>query len=262
LELGATPNEADTVIYEKDADKVTAPASITKLLTVITAIEISRNPLLPRENLTLEIKVGDYVIGLGANAYNGDQLSFTDCIAIFLLQSLNVWGNVIARVFGRVLLGSDEGGKDEAVQRFISEMNRTAQKLGMTRSEFMNPHGRGAKGQKSTARDLSLLAKACLNYEQIVDIWGRDTYTINVAGPKPRTVEVKSSFRSSTEESGIQFSPRYYLGGKTGTLPSVVPPLCHLVAVSKGPNGKQRISAILGSPTAADRYQDYLKLAE
>jgi D-alanyl-D-alanine carboxypeptidase len=259
LDLASIPYEASAVIYEKNADSVLAPASITKLLTVITAIEVFRSSSLP-ENFTLEVCEDDDVNGSGRNVYSGDRLSFADSIANLLLPSSNVLANTIARTFGEILLIQKNPPRPppSAAQRFIFEMNRIAKRLGMINSQFMNPHGLATRGHKSTARDLLLLTKACLGYEQIANAWGLESCTINIDGPKPRALKVNPAFQSSIKKEIPNFFLPYYLGGKTGSL---YPSFFNLAAVSWRPAGRQRVSVILGSPTVSDRYFDYLKLA-
>ncbi|MBP2542219.1 D-alanyl-D-alanine carboxypeptidase [Agrobacterium tumefaciens] len=258
LELAHNSAGSDVIIYEKDADKAMAPASIVKLMTAIVAIETASDFQLPK-SFKLEMIPEDDVDGSGRNLHAGDCLSLGDSIANLLVPSSNVAANLIARTFGEMLLGSKTGTSSDAVQRFVAEMNTIARNLGMTKSQFLNPHGLAVRGQRSTARDLSLLVKKCLIYGPITRGWGARAFAIGITGSSPRRLVVKSAFHSSTQRAVPGFSLPQYLGGKTGTL---WPSHFNLAAVSSTKNGGICVSVSLGSPTVEERYHDYMKLVD
>lgn len=252
------PNGADVTICEKDADKPMAPASTVKLITALVAVRVANRLHLPR-SFRLEVAAEDQVVGSGRNIHPGDRISFNDSIANLLVPSSNVTANMIARIFGRLLLGSARARAHDAVTRFVIEMNTMARSLGMSHSVFLNPHGLAAVGQKSTARELAMLTKACLAHEQITRVWRTRAFAIGVTGPTPRRLVAKSAFHVSTGRAVGEFSLPHYLGGKTGTL---APSHYNLASVSGVDHEKTCISVILGAPTAQDRYFDYLRLAQ
>lgn len=249
---------APRVLYEKDADSVIPPASITKLLTAVTAIRIANRSGIP-VTYELEVVSGDDVNGSGRNVQEGDRFSFRDGMANLLLASSNVTANVIARTFGAdIARGSDNMGS-VAIEHFVSEMNTIARDLKMTKSRFHNPHGLAARGQRSTARDLSLLVEACLEYPLITELWGLDNYPMAIAGPNSRKVAVKSVFKTSTRRVVPDFDIPQFTGGKTGTL---WPSLFSLAAVSEIHGRNRLISVTCGSPSLESRYLDYLKMVD
>ncbi|GAA0683879.1 D-alanyl-D-alanine carboxypeptidase family protein [Vreelandella titanicae] len=258
LQLPHNSTGSDVIIYEKDADKAMAPASIVKLMTAIVAIEMASNFQLPK-SFKLEMVPEDDVEGSGRNLHAGDRLSLGDSIANLLVPSSNVAANLIARTFGQMMLGSKTCTSHDAVQRFVAEMNTTARNLGMTKSQFLNPHGLAVRGQRSTARDLSLLVKKCLIYGPITRVWGAKAFAIGITGPVPRRLVLKSAFHSSTRRAVPEFSLPQYLGGKTGTL---WPAIFNLASVSATKNGGICVSVSFGSPTVEERYHDYLKLVD
>lgn len=246
------------VLHEKDADRPVTPASITKLVTAVTALRIADGKGIPH-SAELTVTSDDNVEGSGRNVREGDRFTFRDAVANLLLASSNVSANVIARTFGTILL-KDEGESSVApIERFLGEMNAVAGDLRMATSRFLNPHGLAIKGQRSTARDLSLLVRECLGYPLITEFWGLEEHVISIDGPNARKLAVNSIFRTSTHKAVPDFAIPQFKGGKSGTLwPSVF----NLAAVSETVAGDLIISVAMGSPSLVDRYFDYLTMVD
>ncbi|MCL1960322.1 MAG: hypothetical protein FWG56_00745, partial [Desulfovibrionaceae bacterium] len=251
-------DSAATVIHEKDADRVMAPASITKLLTALVAVGIAEKTG-RADTMILEMTREDEAAGSGHNLLAGDRLSFSDSLANLLLPSSNMTANMMARTFGQLLLELEPNAWRTPMERFVAEMNATAQRLNMSSSHFLNPSGLAAPGQRSTARDLSLLVMQCLACQPITSIWGHEASCLNISGPNARRLTVESAFHSPTARAVPAFAAPRYRGGKTGSLS---PSVFNLAAVSSAEGGQLLISVTLGSPTIADRYFDYLKLLQ
>ena len=248
-----------TTLYEKNADKPTSPASLTKLLTAVTVLRISRAKGIP---ITTQLTVlhSDLVEGSGRNLREGDALSVRHALVNLLLASSNVSANAIARSFGAMLLcGEQDAASSDAVDRFVVEMNSVAADVGMSASRFLNAHGLAVVGQRSTARDLSRLVRECLQHPLICGLWGLEKYAIQIGGPDARRLVVQSIFWESSRRAIPDFALPQFKGGKSGTLwPSVF----NLAAVSETANGGLIISVTLGSPSLVDRYRDYHLIME
>lgn len=246
------------VLHEKDADKPIAPASIVKLLTAVTALRIAGDRGIP-PSVELVVLPGDMAAGSGRNLSEGDRFSFRDGLANLLLASSNVTANVIARTFGAILSEKEGARHADPSERFVREINLVAAGLGMTISRFLNPHGLPVRGQRSTARELALLVKECLEYPLITEFWGLEKHTISIGGPNARQLIVESIFRTSARQAIPDFSVPRFRGGKSGTLwPSVF----NLAAVSETSSGRLIISVAIGSPSLVDRHSDYLAMVE
>lgn len=244
------------VLYEKDADRPITPASIIKLLTAVTALRIAGDRGIP-PSVEMVVSDDDMAPGSGRNLHEGDRFSFRDGLANLLLASSNVTANVIARTFGAILSENDGASGADPSERFIREINLVASGLGMTVSRFLNPHGLPVKGQRSTARELSLLVRECLEYPLITEFWGLENHAISIGGPNARQLTVESIFRTSARKAVPDFSVPRFRGGKSGTLwPSVF----NLAAVSETSSGRLIISVTTGSPSLTDRHSDYLAM--
>ena len=130
-------------LYEKNADQIRVPASTQKLLTALIVAEsgfLDRTVTVqPVDTLAEPVKL---------NIKAGDTYQRIDLLRALLVKSPNDVARCLAR---------DNAGSIEA---FAEVMNRRAQQLGAAHSHFVNPNGLPVPGQYSTARDLSLVARA------------------------------------------------------------------------------------------------------
>jgi len=153
------------VLYEKNAHELRLIASITKLVTALVAVQT--NP-----DLTQEVTVkGEWLAGAeGSSIYlrAGDVLTMEELLYGMLLSS----GNDAAQVVACHCAGD--------METFAEWMNQCAANLGMRNSHFMNPSGLNADGHYSTAYDMALCAKACMENDVIAKIVGTKSITFGV----------------------------------------------------------------------------------
>jgi D-alanyl-D-alanine carboxypeptidase (penicillin-binding protein 5/6) len=230
-------------VYAKNPYGAFHPASLTKLLSVITALDVASR-FGQSLDTKLKMRGGDEAKGTGSNIGAGDRLSFQDAIANMLLPSSNVTANVVARTFGRALI-DPEDSKANPVARFVQEMNAAAARLGMKHSVFVNPHGLKAAAQVTTAADMAKLLVAASMCPAITNVWGRSTYDMTINGPNARTERITSSVKMIDDAA--------VLGGKTGTLRAVT---YNLAICSQTATGATLASVILCSASDNDRYMD------
>ena len=150
------------VLAARSPDAPRAPASITKLMTVLVALEHAR--------LDDMITVTPQAAGIGESTIGlrpGERLSVRDLAIAALVPSANDAATALAFHVGR---GS--------VARFVAMMNAKARSLGLTSTHFENPHGLDQPGHVSSARDLTTLLSAALR-NPFVRTWStRSTATI------------------------------------------------------------------------------------
>lgn len=108
--------------------------------------------------------------------------------------------------------GGNIASDENAEKVFVGEMNKKVKQLGGT-SKFLNSSGLTATGQLANAYDFSVITLHASTKNEIASVWGQDTYSLDIKGENPRTVEVNSTVTSPSLEN-------YYslIGGKTGTL--------------------------------------------
>lgn len=215
-----------TVLAARAADAQRAPASITKLMTVMVALEHTR--LDDMVTVTPEAaRVGESSIALRV----GERISVRDLAIAALVPSANDAATALAVHVGH---GS--------VPRFVALMNAKARSLGLRSTHFENPHGLDQRGHVSSARDTTTMLAAALR-NPFIRTWStRPTATI--AGGRVLT---------STDEL-------------LGTLPLVGAKTGHTNAagwsqVAAAERGGVRVTAaVLGSPSEAQRNRDLSSL--
>ena len=144
------------ILYEKKAYDRHYPASITKLLTALVALENSEldDEVYFSEDSVSFLEYGDASIGMTP----GEILSMNDALYGMLLASANEVSYAIAESVGK-LMG---GGYDT----FIQEMNTRSEELGCTGSHWMNANGLHNEQHYTTAHDMALIASAVYQFEE------------------------------------------------------------------------------------------------
>lgn len=128
------------VLYEKNAHAQLPPASTTKLMTALIAIE--NYPL----DQVITITQEDRSIGQTMKLVSGEQIKVEDLVAGILINSGNDAAAALALAYPQT-----------GYSGFINQMNLKAKQLGMHNSQFRNVSGLGSQNHYSSARDLALL---------------------------------------------------------------------------------------------------------
>ena len=132
-----------SILYEKNADQVRAPASTQKLLT---ALIVAETGFLDRPVTVQSVDTMCEPVKLGIKP--GEVYQRMDLLRALLVKS----PNDVARCLARDNAGS--------IDSFAEIMNRRALQLGALHSHFVNPNGLPVPGQYSSARDLAIIARA------------------------------------------------------------------------------------------------------
>ena len=144
-------NSEGAIIYGKDVDTVRPIASITKLMTAMVILD---SGLDLGEKITVTREDRDMVQLTGSRLEYGATLSRREMILLSIMSS----ENRAATALGRNVPGG--------MSKFIEQMNRKAQQLGMSSSHFADPAGLRAENV-STARDLTKMIMAAYEYPLI-----------------------------------------------------------------------------------------------
>src|SRR3954452_10057571 len=131
------------ILYEKNADAQRAVASTQKLLT---GLIVAERGYLDQPVTVAPVDTYAEPTKLGFKA--GETYQRIDLLRVLLVHSCNDVARCLAR---------DAGG---SIEGFAQMMNQKARSLGAVNSNFINPNGLPMPGQYSTARDLSLIARA------------------------------------------------------------------------------------------------------
>ena len=150
-----------TVIYDKDSGAKRPPASTTKMITCLLAIE----------NLSLETQV---VIDSEVVATTGNTLAFKEG-EIVSAKDLIYGMMVYSANDAAVALAKEVSG---SVPAFAELMNQRAKELGAKNTHFVNPNGLTEDGHVSTAYDLAMIAKGCMENDLFRDVCKTTSYKI------------------------------------------------------------------------------------
>lgn len=192
-----------TVLYEKNADQQHYPASITKILTTLLAIENSSMD----DIVTFSAKaVYENEGGTSHIARDLDeQMTMEQCLYAVMLESANECAYAVAEHVG----GGD-------AQTFIDMMNAKAAELGCTNSHFNNPNGLPDETHVTTCRDMALIAKAAIQNSTFRQITGTAKYTIPPTNKHETETPLNNHHRMISAYKGAGNLYEYCIGGKTG----------------------------------------------
>ena len=177
------------VLYSKDSTTRRYPASTTKIMTLMLALEnvsdLDATITIPREANTYPD--GSSLVGL----YTGEEMTWRTLLTTFFICSGNDAGIAIA-----VLVAGSESA-------FVDMMNARAQSLGCTDTHFSNPHGFHDPDHYTTARDLSTIALEAMKNETFREIASTTNYTIpaNNKRSEPTTKWTKNQFIARNDTS-------------------------------------------------------------
>jgi len=140
-------------LYEKDPNKALLPASTTKIVTALVAIDAYE--------LDQVLKVGKIVVeGQKMGLVTGEEIKFVDLLNGLLIYSANDAAEVLAQ--------NHTGGRD----LFIGLMNKKVKDLGLNNTHFGNPTGLDNGAQYSTTRDLIVVSKYAMKNPVFAEIVG------------------------------------------------------------------------------------------
>lgn len=216
------------VIYAKNVHERLHPASLTKVMTALVALENGQlSQTLTATGAVNITESGAVLCGLKS----GDTMTLDQALRILLVYSANDAAMLIAENIG----GS--------VERFVEMMNEKAHALGATNTNFMNPHGLTDSDHYTTAYDLYLIFKEAAKYDtfnEIIHMAGYQTVYYDKDGrekafEKPTTnLFLRGDYQPPANVTVI--------GGKTGTTSAAGN--C-LILLSRDENGSPYISVIL-----------------
>ncbi len=196
-------NDVSKVFYARAADERAFPASTTKIMTCILALESGK--LDDQVTVGEEISPFTNISSLMGLQY-GETVTLRDLVYGLMLPSGNDAGATIA-----VYLG---GGIDG----FVKMMNDKAAELGMTGTHYRNPHGTQDDDHYTTARDLATLMAYAMKNEAFREVDKTTSYTVPASNVRSEPLELKTTNRLLRAVSGdpVDTVYPYAVGGKTG----------------------------------------------
>lgn len=213
-----------TVLYNKNMNDKMYPASITKILTTLIAMEncsLSETVTFSHNNVyTLEY--GDANISMN----EGEQLSMIDCLYGVMLASANECANATGEHCARKtpefqkrieeLKASGESYDESvvAIHVFADMMNERAKKAGALNSHFNNPSGLFDENHYTTCYDMAMITRDAIKCDDFINLEANTTYTIG-----PTNMVAEPRYLKNRHKMLFSDNPVYYegiMGGKTG----------------------------------------------
>ena len=191
-----------TILYEKNMDEAHYPASITKIMTTLLALE--------NGNLSDMVTFSDDAInnteGSGIARDYGEQMTLEQCLYGVMLESANECAYAVAEHVGGT------------VENFVDMMNAKAKELGCTNTHFANPHGLQDENHYTTAHDMALIAQAAYQNETFRIIIGTKMYTIPPTNKHAEETVLRNhhDMLCTYHNANRKYLYPYCVGGKTG----------------------------------------------
>lgn len=219
------------ILYEKNIDEQFAPASVTKIMTMLLAMEAVDNG---------KMKLDDKIT-CSENAKNmGGSTMLLDTGEVRTLEEL-LKGIAIASGNDAAVAVAEYIGGTES--EFVNMMNKRAKELGMKNTVFKNCNGLPAEGHISSARDIALMSRELLKHETILKYTG--TYMETISEGRKSPIELVNHNKLVRFFDGCD-------GLKTGYTSEAK----YCISATAKRNGVRVLSVIMGAPTYKIRNRD------
>ena len=221
--------ETGALLYEKNSHTPLAPASVTKIMTMLLVMEALDSGAISRDDM---VTVSAAAAGMGGSQVylkQGEQMRVDEllkCVAV-------VSGNDCAVALAEHLSGSESA--------FVEQMNRRAAELGMADTRFLNCTGLPAPGHLTSAHDIALMSRELiLNHPSIRD------YT---------TVWMDTIRNGEFGLTNTNRLIRFY-SGATGLKTGSTDEALYCMSATAERDGMELIAVVMKSPTTAQRFSD------
>lgn len=236
--------ETGAILYAKNIDEQYYPASITKILTTLVALENGQmeDKVTFSEDSLSFLEPGDAFIGMK----KGDVITLEQALYAVLLASANEVSYAVSESVGK--------NKGYDYDWFINQMNVRCQELGGKNSHFVNANGLHDDDHYTCARDMALIARELFKYPKAFEIMQTLEYKIK----KSKTTEkhvFQQNHKMLYEDNDFYYE--YVIGGKTGFTDQA-----HNTLVTMIDNGEMKLICVLMKSEGVNVYTDTKALCE
>ena len=225
------------ILFEKDAHEKMAPASMTKIMTLLLVAEaISDN----RISLDQEVTASEYAVSMGGSQVYleaNSKYKISELIKAVGIGSANDAAVVLAEVISGT------------VENFVAMMNNKAKELGLTDTNFKNPHGLDEANHYSTAYDMAMIASELVKYDFILDV--TSTYEDHFTHPNGNSIWLVNTNSLIRFYDGVD-------GLKTGFTTEAG----YCLTATKKVDDMRILTVTMNAETKDDRNSDTIKLME
>lgn len=232
-----------TILYGKNENKKLYPASTTKIITAIIAIENCKltDKITASYNAVMSIPVGYS----NAAIQPDETLTVQELLDMFLIQS----ANEVGYIFAEHISGS--------LENFATLMNQKVAALGCKNTHFTNPSGIHDPEHYSTAYDMALIARYCMKNETFRSIVSKTSCTIEA------TDKYEQRYFKNTNDL-INPSSKYYYEYSIGTKTGYTSQAKRCLIATSLKDNLELITVTLGAESSIPdrRYEDTINLFE
>ena len=221
--------QSGQVIFEQNADTPRPVASVTKVMTILLALEALSQG---RVSLEDEFSISQAAAGMGGSQVLLD-VGEVQPFSVLLKSAIVGSANDASVAIAEALYGS------ESV--FVERMNERARELGLTDTHFVNCTGLPAEGQQTTARDVAVMTMAMLSYPAYFDF--STVWLDEVDHGDGRITQLTNTNKLIRLYDGCD-------GGKTGSTNEAG--YCISATAERG--GMRLIAVVLGADTGSERF--------
>ena len=226
------------ILFDKNMRKQMYPASITKIMTALIALENGS----PDDIITMSHDaVYSIILEYGSDASSialdeGEMLTLEDALYAAAIESANDACNGIAELIG----GN--------IENFVELMNRRAKELGTLNTHFDNPHGLPDPNHYTSPYDMALITMAAIKIPEFVKLFSAMDYEMLPTNKQPESRffhRTNSMFKEPNLYDGIMIE-------KTGWTSDAG----HTYVIAAKRNGRTLIAVIMKSPDNAAKFAD------
>lgn len=230
--------DSGNVLFGKNARVRMNPASTTKIMTLLLAIEsgYDLNQQIAIPQAAADIEKGSSLVPV----FPGETMSFGDLLTGFFLNSGNDGANAVAVIVAGT------------IDNFVAMMNRRAAEIGCLDTHFANPHGLTADGHYTTAYDMALIAREAMKNEAFANIARLPRAVIHVNERGDITVGAKRDLLAE----GSQYYYTGCVGVKSGFTSAAG--RCYVGAAER--NGALLISVVFKCETETQPWVDTTRI--
>ncbi|HOB89392.1 MAG TPA: D-alanyl-D-alanine carboxypeptidase family protein [Bacillota bacterium] len=234
--------ETGQVLYEKNADMRLAPASMTKIMTMLLAMEAVEAGKASLDDMVVASTAASQIGGSQIWLMEGEEMRFEDMMRAVAIVS----ANDAAFALAEYIAGTEPD--------FVRLMNERAKELGLANTQFQNSDGLPAEGHYSSARDVAIMSRELVTKHPKVLEW-TSVWTDWLQRLHPRASQ-KESFLRNTNELIVKYP------GADGLKTGMTSEAGFCLSATAKRNDTRLISVVMALPSNAERLDDTIKLLD
>ncbi|PKM96249.1 MAG: hypothetical protein CVU84_00610 [Firmicutes bacterium HGW-Firmicutes-1] len=190
------------ILYSKNENSQQYPASITKLMTALLAIEAldPKDTITFSKNAVFSIEYGSSHIGMQED----EVITVDQAMHGLLLMSANEIANGLAEK------------TSGSIEEFSKDMNKRLEEIGALNTHFVNPHGLHNEDHYTTAYDMALITRETIKNEYFLNIMKDITYQIPLTNKSTEIRYLAQQHKMMNEKRDASIYREDVIAGKTG----------------------------------------------